>query len=208
MDKKGKFFAFEGIDGCGKSTQIQILARRIREHTNTPVYITREPTEGPIGSLLRQVLTGRMKCDYRALPLLFAADRIDHLTNEVNGILPQLEEGIIVLCDRYYFSSYAYQSVDVTMSSVIEVNATSAKLCPPTATIYLDLDPEIALKRIAMGRLQQELFETKERLLDTYDGYEEAFRRLADEEDVLKFQADQSVESLSEDIWARVKWLL
>ena len=102
---KGIFIAFEGIDGSGKSTQIQMLTNRIQEE-GIRCYQTCEPSGGPIGSLTRQILTGRIKTDNRVIAAMFAADRLDHLLNEVDGIVAKIEDGITVITDRYYFSSY------------------------------------------------------------------------------------------------------
>lgn len=112
--KKGIFIAFEGIDGSGKSTQIQFLMKKIEEKS-IRCYQTCEPSSGPIGSLTRQILTGRIKTDNRVIAAMFAADRLDHLLNPIDGIVSKIEEGIHVISDRYYFSSYAYHSVDVPM---------------------------------------------------------------------------------------------
>ena len=110
----GLFFALEGIDGSGKSTQLQLLAGRL-EAAGIPCLTTREPTDGPIGQLLRQVLTRQLSCDSRVVAPLFAADRLDHILNAGTGVLQALERGITVLSDRYYFSSYAYQGVDLPL---------------------------------------------------------------------------------------------
>ena len=116
--QKGNFIAFEGIDGSGKSTQIGLLAERLKKE-GVCCYTTMEPTNAPVGSLVRQVMTGRIRMDNKAIAALFAADRLDHLLNEVDGIASKIEEGTTVLTDRYYFSSYAYHSVDVPMEWVI-----------------------------------------------------------------------------------------
>ena len=109
---KGIFIAFEGIDGSGKSTQIQLLNEKIKEK-GIRCYQTCEPSSGPIGSLTRQILTGRIKTDNRVIAAMFAADRLDHLLNDVDGIAKKVEDGITVITDRYYFSSYAYSSAFV-----------------------------------------------------------------------------------------------
>ena len=103
-NQRGKFIVFEGIDGSGKSTQVRILQERLKA---AGVYCdtTMEPTGSPIGSLIRQVLTGRLKMDKRVIASLFTADRLDHLLNDVNGILAEINQGITVISDRYYFSS-------------------------------------------------------------------------------------------------------
>ena len=85
MATKGKFIVFEGTDGSGKSTQMKMLGKYLKTK-GIPVYGTHEPTESPFGALLRSCLTGRVEADERAIAALFAADRIDHITNSVNGL--------------------------------------------------------------------------------------------------------------------------
>lgn len=203
----GHFFALEGIDGSGKSTQIPLLLARLEKEYGKS-YGTREPTEGPIGSLLRQMLTGRVVADYRVIAQLFAADRLDHLTNGVDGLLPKIATGVTVVTDRYYFSSYAYHSEDMPMEAVIAANQQAAALLRPTATIYIDVPVELALERIQAGRFHQQLFETKSRLEKTKANYEKAFARLAEEERVLRIDGSQTAESVAEEIWQGVRGLL
>lgn len=85
VSKNGCFIVFEGIDGSGKSTQISLLKEHIEEHSIN-CMTTMEPSNGPIGTLLRQFLSGRIKGEETTLTALFAADRLDHLNNPVNGI--------------------------------------------------------------------------------------------------------------------------
>lgn len=204
MEKLGLFFALEGIDGSGKSTQLRLLKEHL-EQAGRPCLATREPTGGPMGRLLRQVLTGQIRCDSRVVAPLFVADRLDHLLNEETGICGALEKGISVLTDRYYFSSYAYQSVDLPLEWVIEANRPCADILRPTATIFIDLSPELALERIARNRESTELFETKERLTRTREQYFRAFEALKDEERVIVLPGDKGVEELSRDIFEAVR---
>ena len=162
--KKGKFIAFEGIDGSGKSTQIRLLANKLKE-IGVYCYTTMEPTDSPIGSLIHQIMTGRIKTDNKVIAGLFVADRLDHLLNDVNGVLSKIMEGTTVITDRYYFSSYAYHSVDMPMDWVIQANAQSKELLQPTVTIFIDVNPDNAVERIAKNRFHQELFEKKSRLI-------------------------------------------
>ena len=173
---KGKFIALEGIDGSGKSTQIQYLAERLKEK-QIRYYTTMEPTDSPIGSLIHQIMTGRIKTDNRAIAALFVADRLDHLLNEVNGIAPMLEEGVTVISDRYYFSSYAYHSVDMPMDWVIGANSQCRDIVKPTATVFIDVEPDTALERISKNRFHKELFEKKSRLIQVRGKYLEAFEK-------------------------------
>ena len=181
--RKGRLIALEGIDGCGKSTQARLLAERMRQE-GIACYATMEPTDSPIGSLIRQIMTGRVKTDNRVIAPLFVADRLDHLLNEVNGILHKVEEGITVISDRYYFSSYAYQGVDLPMDWVIRANEPNSSILRPALTVFLDIPPKLALERISRNRFQQELFEEEARLAQVRQKYMEAFRALEGEEQV------------------------
>lgn len=200
----GRFFALEGIDGSGKTTQLRLLAKRLEE-AGIPCLSTCEPTDGPIGRLLRQVLTRQIRCDSRVVAPLFAADRLDHLLREEDGLCRAVESGITVLSDRYYFSSYAYQSVDLPLEWVIELNRPCAQLLRPTATLFLDVDPELALERIARNRDGTELFETRERLLHTRQQYFQAFALQKDSEHVLLIPGDREPDAIARSIWDSVR---
>lgn len=201
---RGHFIAFEGIDGSGKSTQVQLLNARLRQE-GILCYTTMEPTDSPIGSLIRQILTGRIKMDNRAIAGLFVADRLDHLLNDVNGILAKIEEGITVITDRYYFSSYAYHSVDMPMEWVIRANEQSSQLLRPTVTIFIDVEPEVAVGRIAKNRFHRELFEKKSRLIKVRENYMKAFGLLEQEEKVVIIDGSPSPEIISDLIWEEVR---
>lgn len=200
----GRFFALEGIDGSGKTTQLRLLAKRLEE-AGIPCLSTCEPTDGPIGRLLRQVLTRQVSCDSRVVAPLFAADRLDHLLREEDGLCRAVEGGITVLSDRYCFSSYAYQSVDLPLEWVIELNRPCVQLLRPTATLFLDVDPELALERIARNREGTELFETRERLLRTREQYFRAFDLEKAREHVLIIPGDREPEAVARSIWDSVR---
>ena len=200
----GRFFALEGIDGSGKTTQLRLLAKRLEE-AGIPCLSTCEPTDGPIERLLRQVLTRQIRCDSRVVAPLFAADRLDHLLREEDGLCRAVEGGITVLSDRYCFSSYAYQSVDLPLEWVIELNRPCVQLLRPTATLFLDVDPELALERIARNREGTELFETRERLLRTREQYFRAFDLEKAREHVLIIPGDREPEAVARSIWDSVR---
>ncbi|MCR4892920.1 MAG: dTMP kinase [Lachnospiraceae bacterium] len=198
--KPGAFIALEGIDGCGKSTQASLLLSRLKE-AGIACHGTMEPSGGPIGSLIRQVLTGRMHMDMRTVAGLFTADRLDHLLNEKDGILSMVQNGITVVTDRYYFSSYAYQSMDVPMEWIIESNSQSSAILRPSVTIFLDIDPDEALTRIEKNRFQKELFEKRSSLIRVRDNYMKAFDLLKDREKVLIIKASGDPEAVGEAVW-------
>lgn len=203
-DKKGCFIAFEGIDGSGKSTQIRLLKNRL-EREGIKFYCTREPTDSPIGSLIHQIMTGRIQSDNKAVAALFVADRLDHLLNPADGICAKIMDGTSVISDRYYFSSYAYHSVDMPMEWVIAANSQSAELLRPTVTVFLDVDPDDALGRISKARFQRELFETRERLVSVRQKYFEAFERLKDVENILILDGGKEEHILEAEIWENLK---
>ncbi|MDD6441591.1 MAG: dTMP kinase [bacterium] len=206
MDNKGKFIVFEGIDGSGKSTQIKFLADKLKE-AKIAYEITAEPSEGPVGVMIRQILTGERKMDNRVIAALFAADRLDHILNEEHGLLNKIENGTTVICDRYYFSSYAYNGVDMPMEWVIAANSQSSRLLKPTVNVFIDLDPDVALERIARNRQRTELFEKKSRLEKVRENYFEVFEKMQDET-VIIIDGNQAPEMMAEEIWQKIKGYL
>jgi dTMP kinase len=119
ISSKGLFIVIEGVDGAGTTTHTALLRKAF--HANgTPAIATREPSDGPIGALIRQILKGRVvvppgrhldrgrPCGWKTMALLFAADRMDHAEAIVQ---PGLDEGLVVISDRYDMSSVAYQSI-------------------------------------------------------------------------------------------------
>ena len=202
--KMGCFIAFEGIDGSGKSTQIHLLKKRL-EREGIKCYSTCEPTDSPIGSLIHQIMTGRVLSDNKVVAALFVADRLDHLLNPTNGIYEKIMDGISVISDRYYFSSYAYHSVDMPMEWVISANSQSAEILRPSVTVFIDVNPDDALRRIAKTRFQPELFETRERLVSVREKYFEAFEKLKDVENILIVDGEKEENLLGAEIWEKLK---
>ena len=200
---RGKFIVLEGIDGSGKSSQTGPLIKRLEE-LGVPCRETREPTGGPVGSLIRQIFTGRATADNRVIAALYAADRLDHLVNEVDGLCAAIDRGITVVSDRYYFSSYAYHSVDMDMEWVIGANSVSADLLRPTVTVFLDVPVETALERIRQNRYVEEIFDREDRLRRTRELYFEAFARLRDVENVAVVDGSGSREQVAQRVWAVV----
>lgn len=173
-NKRGRFIVIEGIDGAGKSTQIELLAEKLRAAGRT-VHITAEPTASVSGGLLRDALGGissRTPCEMAAL---FVLDRIFHNVNP-NGINAMLDKDIDVICDRYYYSSLAYQGSQTDLKWVADMNLNCPEIRKPDLCIFLDLAPEESLKRISKGRTTTELYEkldvlqsVRKRFFDIFD---------------------------------------
>jgi dTMP kinase len=174
----GTFIVVEGVDGCGSTTHSRLLAKALRAPTRE-VVLTCEPTNGPIGSLIRQILqrrlfvtdaTGPRGFAWSTLALLFAADRLDHLDSVV---MPALRDGSVVVSDRYLLSSLAYQSATspegvAVVPWIHEVNARAQR---PDLTIVLDVPADVAESRREARGGTAEVFETRalqERLVAIY----------------------------------------
>ena len=150
---RGLFLVVEGIDGAGTTTQAKRLYDALQSQ-EIDCHLTREPSDGPIGRLLREILAGDHKPnDATSLGLLFAADRADHLQREV---LPALESGKLVISDRYYHSSLAYQGSDEDRSWIATLNQ---RAMAPDCTFFLQVDPEVAAKRRSDDDRSEEIFD-------------------------------------------------
>jgi dTMP kinase len=207
MKRKGYFIAFEGIDGSGKSSIIKMIDLKLREK-NIPIYLTREPTDSPFGSLIHQFMIGRLNTDHRAIAAMFVADRVDHLTNNINGMKRIIDNGVTVISDRYYFSSYAYHSVYIDMDWVINANKICFDILKPDLNIFIDTSPEICIKRLEQERFIKEKYEDIEHLKKVRNNYLFAFDRLKNIEDVVVIDGNKSLEEIANDTWDAIKKVL
>ena len=203
---KNLFIALEGIDGSGKSTQAKILTQKL-EREGIKVHATCEPTNGPIGKMIRDIFTRKLEADHRTIAPLFIADRLEHLLNPLNGIIRMLADGYTVITDRYYFSSYAYQSPHVGMDWVVRANSICASLRRPDVNIYIDISPEISVERISRGRDKIELYESLDELVKVKDAYFRVMEQLKNEETIRIIDGNRTPEPISEDIWNLVSGL-
>ncbi|MDR1325698.1 MAG: dTMP kinase [Treponema sp.] len=160
MDIIPNFVVFEGADGSGTSTQLELLEGFFHDHQNNEVprlYRTAEPTGSPIGSLIRRSLRGETQLDAKTLAYLFAADRNEHLFTP-NGIIERCARGELVVCDRYVLSSLVYQGLTCGEELPAALN-TAFPL--PALLLYFDIDSALAAKRME-----------KRPLKDTYESLE------------------------------------
>jgi dTMP kinase len=136
-----RYIAFEGIDGSGTSS-VSMRVAQILEARGSHCLLVREPTNGPVGVLIRQILRGEIKCDEETFSILWTADRVWQY-NET--IYPFLNKGGIVLSDRCVLSTFCYQSLNVDSDILWD---RCGKVVWPEFILYLDIDPEIAMRRI------------------------------------------------------------
>lgn len=161
----GFFIDIEGLDGSGSNTQVSLVAKELKKEKMKP-YLTKEPTNGPIGKLVRQALEGKFNAFPPAsIQLLFAADRGRHLNTE---IIPQLEKGKMVITDRYAWSSVAFGSVELDREWLFNLNK---DFILPDLTVFIEVSPAVCLKRIAKERKGVELFEKRGKLERAWDVY-------------------------------------
>lgn len=179
--RAGRFVVLEGLDGAGTTTQARLLGERLRG-AGRQVHVTAEPSSGPVGSLLRQVLLQRVNgggggaFDPHAVALLFAADRLDHLAAEVK---PRLARGIDVISDRYTLSSLAYQAL--TTGDADWVEQVNRLAMAPHLTIFLRVRPKLALGRRRRAGTAPELYEVDAFQRRVARSYEQAIVRLVDD---------------------------
>ena len=198
--KRGRFIVIEGIDGSGKSTHIPLLAKRLMAD-GKKVYTTAEPTVSLTGGMLRDALSGVSKKTTCEIAAMFLLDRIFHNVNPVNGIEKFLAEGVDVICDRYYYSSLAYQGSETDFDWVLDMNLNCPEIRKPDLCIFLDLSPEKSLERISKNRLVKEIYEEKDRLEAFRKRYFDIFDMLKFTDNIAVLDTDRDIESIADDIY-------
>lgn len=195
------FITLEGIDGCGKTTQVQRLAQRLEEELGKPVLVTYEPGGWGNEALRSLLLSQKFEHPYSQM-LLFMADRLEHLQRV---ICPELERGSVVICDRYLDSTYAYQvGHSQEREEVFDALVDALNPLMPDVTFYLDLSPEQAWQR----RCPEEHDDVFERQgLAFQESLKKAFDRRAEEhsERIVVVDATLSIEELTEECIRQLK---
>lgn len=204
-EKRGRLVVLEGIDGSGTTTQVARLADRLRS-TGALVRATREPSDGPIGTLVRQVLSGRIVVPggrspgWATMALLFAADRMDHVESE---IAPFIALGGVVLSDRYDASSLAYQSVSsgVAARQAVEWICSLNRHVPrPDLTVVLDVSPEVAAERRVRRGDAAQLYEQSEMQRELAAFYRKLAKHMPNDR-VVVIDAEAAVDAVHERVW-------
>ena len=207
---RGHFVVLEGIDGSGTTTQVSRLAARYALE-KLPAMTTAEPSAGPIGATIRQILSGRLVLQsvqglvspsWKSMALLFAADRQDHIEAE---IAPNLEDGVAVLCDRYVYSSVIYQSVSSEVEGAEEwIRSVNRHAIRPDLVLYLKVDPAAALKRRMSRDRKTEIFDDpafQQRLSEVYDRLPELFP----ETRVITIDGNRPADEVTAACWAEIQ---
>ena len=163
MKKKGIFICIEGLDGSGKTTHAHRLVRNLQEKRFDAIYTT-EPSRGELGTFIRgTILEGKKRVPRVVEAVLFAVDRVEHIEKDVK---PALKEGKIVVSDRCVYSSLAYQgAAGRDLEWIDEINRFAL---PPDLAIYIDVPPEVVVKRIRRKKSVMERLETQRKVQEVY----------------------------------------
>lgn len=204
---RGKFITVEGPDGAGKSSVVKGLKPLLEEYTNQSIIVTREPGGSVIAEEIRSLLLNpeHKKMDDRTEALLYAASRRQHVMEK---ILPALNEGKIVLCDRFVDSSLAYQgnARGIGIENVWKINKFAIEDLKPDITIYLEVDAETGLNRIQHVKSNR----TKDRLeleeiafhQKVQEGYEKIIQKQSSR--FLRIDASLPQEDVLKNTWAKL----
>lgn len=189
----GKFIVIEGLDGSGKSAQVDLTVEFLKE-SGKEVVLTKEPTmDSEAGRKIKQALKEEIKLDSLELQKLYVEDRREHLNNKV---IPALKDGKFVVSSRYAFSTFAYGGSDgLDVDLLIKLND---EFLLPNLTIIIDTLPESCIERIEKRGEEKELFEKKEKLAkvnEFYKKFPEMF------ENVFIIKGEKSIE----DVFIEVK---
>ena len=200
----GRFIVFEGIDGAGKSTQVDLLTKKLRELGNE-VELTAEPTSLESGKALRRALSGKEKKSECEMATMFVLDRIAHNLDSENGIMALTNAGKTVISDRYYYSTLAYQGQTTDYEWTKKMNVNCPDIKRPDICIDLDLLPEQSLARIKSRNEAVEIYENIEKLTNVRNAFLSVIEDLRkDGERIFIVNADRAPEEIADEIFAIV----
>ena len=183
----------EGIDGCGKSTQSKLLMKKFEEN-NEKTIILKEPTDGKYGKKLWEMLSGKREATTEQILDLFVMDRKEHVKEKIN---PALKEGKIILMDRYYYSTMAYQAAaGIDVNRIRKDNEFAPK---PDIVLIFDLPVDLAMKRV-IGHSVADVFEKEEHL----EKVREAYLNLKNDPLVRIIDSTRTPEEIFEEVWELV----
>jgi len=203
--KKGLFISIEGSDGSGKSTQIENIKKFFKDK-GIDIIFTREPGGTPIGEKLREIILDRnlKEMSYMTEALLYAAARAQHVSQIIK---PALEEGKIVICDRFVDSSIAYQGYGRGLGEPVTViNGFAIDGCMPDVTFLMKMDPRVGRRRIKTEQQDRIELEQDDFHIRTFAGYLELERRYPDR--IVSIDASRSIEEIKLDIYNKLEEVL
>ena len=203
--KRGYFISFEGVDGSGKSTQIQLL-RSFLESRGCEVLLTREPGGTDIGEKIRKIILdpANAKMTHMTEALLYAASRAQHVSEVIR---PAVEAGRVVICDRFVDSSIAYQGSGRGLGGcVADINRYAVDGCVPDITFLMKVRPDVGSDRISGRSLDRIEMENAEFYRRVYEGYEQLEKEFPDR--IIGIDATGDIDAIGECIASHVEHLM
>jgi len=196
MTKRGAFICIEGIDASGKTTQARRLVRNLRRKGFDAVY-TIEPSSGNAGRLIRRyVLDRKRRVPIAVEALLFAADRVEHVETEIK---PALEKGKIVVCDRYIYSTLAYQgAAGLDLEWIEQINKLALK---PNLALLIDVPIDVVVKRLRRKRTVMETTQNLQKVREVY-------MKMVQEQRLTLIDGDKPIREIEKNILDAVLKLL
>ena len=207
MNKKGLFITFEGIEGCGKSTQAILLTESLRA-LGQSVLLTREPGGPRISEQIRSLLLNKKFTEMNRLTevFLYMASRAQHT---LEWIIPALKEGQVVICDRYYDSTYAYQGAarEIPETEIETINEIATTGLKPDVTYIIDVPVEIGLDRLHNGTKAEDIDRLESEDIDFHRRVRTGYLKLAEiePERLEVIDGTKSVEEIHQDIMKNMK---
>ena len=207
MNKKGLFVTFEGIEGCGKSTQARLLAESLR-NLGLSVLLTREPGGPRISEEIRTILLNKEFNEMNRLTevFLYMASRAQHT---LEWIIPAIEKGQIVICDRYYDSTYAYQGAarEIPEYEIETINTIATTGLKPDVTYIIDVPVEIGLERLHNGTKTEDIDRLESEDIDFHRRVRAGYLKLAKKEPdrVVVIDGTKNIEEIHKDIMKNIK---
>ena|SRR5579872_1302401 len=214
---KGKYFALEGIDGSGKSTQLHLVTEKLRQQGLSVVMTSEPKSDSVVGKIIREVLSSTIKMPGAAFQYLYSADRV---INQETIVKPSLEKGELVLTHRSFWSVIPYGVMDKGLTFDDEKNPPNGEasaevlmvaqgllsqyhqfICPDI-TFYLDVPVDIAMERLAGMDKVKDLYEKKDKLLQIQKGYEWEMQKFPDK--FVRIDGTQSEEKITEEIVSKI----
>lgn len=202
MGRNGVFITFEGPEGAGKTTVLSVVGERLKKE-GQKVLLTREPGGIKISEDIREIILDNqnVEMDAKTEALLYAAARRQHL---VEKVIPALEQGYTVLCDRFIDSSLAYQGYarGIGIDEILKINEFAIGDTMPNLTIFFDIHPEEGLARVLNNEEREQNRLDKEQLSfhkQVYEGYQQVMKRYADR--MISTDASLKKEEVTENIY-------
>lgn len=198
----GLFVAIEGIDGSGKTTQAELVVKKLKEEGYKVIY-TKEPTDEPTGKFIRKILSGELKLPAVSLQYLFGADRAVHL-EEIKKLL---QKKYIVVTDRYFWSSVAYGVADMKQITDFYLTAFSLlsfyhRFMVPDISFFLDVSADAAYKRIEGSEKHKDIYDDPEKLPMIKNSYEYLMKKFKDKFTII--DGERSIEAVTEELVKKI----